>query len=52
VNTFASTSASAAATNAAMLTMPWRNAEAKSPCDDARSTDRARALDFPRELFD
>jgi hypothetical protein len=35
VNASASTSASAAATNAAMLTMPSRNADAKSPCDDA-----------------
>jgi hypothetical protein len=31
VNASVSTSASAAATNAAMLTMPWRNADAKSP---------------------
>jgi hypothetical protein len=30
-----STSASAAAANPAMLMTPWRNADAKSPCDDA-----------------
>jgi len=35
VNASTSTSARAAATNAAMLMMPWRNADAKSPCDDA-----------------
>jgi hypothetical protein len=35
VNTSTSTSTSAAAPNAAMLMMPWRNADAKSLCDDA-----------------